>query len=155
MCAYYTPDVKDIVANSIKKIRIICTSTMLINHFWNSTSSPLSFHDQIEGAIVPPLAHQHRTPHALRRAKVAGWMALGKVGFEGWQPWHPVDTPLPVTPKEIEQFGTAFVNKRFCLEGIEDRNIKHVIRELRSVILGEFFGLCKMWKSELGSWRSL
>lgn len=43
---------------------------------------PLSFHDQIEGSIVPPLAHQHRTLHALRRAKAAGRMALGKVGFE-------------------------------------------------------------------------
>lgn len=75
---------------------------------------PLSFHDQIEGSIVPPLAHQHRTLHALRRAKAAGRMALGKVGFEKWQPWHP--SRHPVTPKEIEQFGTASVNKRFCLE---------------------------------------
>lgn len=111
MCRYDIHYVKD---NDIKKIYDIWTSTMLINHFWNSTSSPLSFHDQIEGSIVPPLAHQHRTLHALRRAKVAGWMALGKVGFEGWQPWHP--SGHPVTPKEIEQFTTAFVNKRFCLE---------------------------------------
>ena len=76
---------------------------------------PLSFRDQIEGSIVPPLAHQHRTLHALRRAKV---------GFEGWQPWHP--SGHPATPKEIEQFATAFVNKRFCLEVV--RWIKETLK---------------------------
>ena len=102
---------------------------------------PPSFHDQIEGSIVPPLAHQHRTLHALRRAKVAGWVALGKVGFGGWQPWHPVGNALPQRDRAVCD-GLCEYGKRFCLEVVRwiKETLINVIRELRGIIFGNFLG---------------